>query len=238
MFGVVADAIVSLDRLQKYFLLSESKPTTTTIKLEELNEEDNGEDVKTKEMYKKKGDVVAKIKKGASFRWSNNSNKDAEKKDDASPQGVDGVTAGAGFTLNKCDFEIKRGELVCVVGAVGSGKTAIVSALLGDMVPESSGDEKQDSDEVISIDGTVAYCSQSAWVQSASVKENILFGKLHSERKYHDALDAACMLTDLKLLPDADQTQIGEKGITLSGGQKQRCAIARGVCRCRFRHYG
>ena len=225
-----ADAIVSLDRLQKYFLLSESKPTTTTIKLEELNEEDNGEDVKTKEMYKKKGDVVAKIKKGASFRWSrNNSNKDAEKKDDASPQGVDGVTAGAGFTLNKCDFEIKRGELVCVVGAVGSGKTAIVSALLGDMVPESSGDEKQDSDEVISIDGTVAYCSQSAWVQSASVKENILFGKLHSERKYHDALDAACMLTDLKLLPDADQTQIGEKGITLSGGQKQRCAIARAV---------
>ena len=94
---------------------------------------------------------------------------------------------------------------------------------------ESSGDEKQDSDEVISIDGTVAYCSQSAWVQSASVKENILFGKLHSERKYHDALDAACMLTDLKLLPDADQTQIGEKGITLSGGQKQRCAIARAV---------
>ena len=227
-----ADAIVSLDRLQKYFLLSESKPTTTTIQLEDLNEDKTATTTTTEMKTKKKGDVVAKIKKGASFRWSrNNNNKDAEKKNDASPQGTDsGATAGIGFTLSRCDFEIKRGELICVVGAVGSGKTAIVSALLGDMVPESSGDaEKQDVDEFISIDGTVAYCSQSAWVQSASLKENILFGKPHSENKYHDALDAACMLTDLKLLPDADQTQIGEKGITLSGGQKQRCAIARAV---------
>ena len=127
--------------------------------------------------------------------------------------------------LKKCDFEIKRGELICVVGAVGAGKSAIVSALLGDMVPENV----KDGEEFISINGTVAYCAQSAWVQSSSVKDNILFGKAHSERKYHEALDAACMGTDLELLPDADQTQIGEKGITLSGGQKQRCAIARAV---------
>ena len=229
-----ADAIVSLDRLQKYFLLSESKPTTTMIKLEDLNEGNGVNASTTTPPEKKRGDLVAKIKKGVSFRWSkssknSNSSETVEIEDDASPQGGDGVTAGTGFTLSKCDFEIKRGELVCVVGAVGSGKTAIVSALLGDMVPESSIDEKHNSDKIISINGTVAYCSQSPWVQSASVKENILFGKAYFERKYHDTLDAACMLTDLKLLPDADQTQIGEKGITLSGGQKQRCAIARAV---------
>ena len=70
-------------------------------------------------MYKKKGDVVAKIKKGV-VSMEQQQQQQRCRKDDASPQGVDGVSAGAGFTLNKCDFEIKRGELVCVVGAVGS----------------------------------------------------------------------------------------------------------------------
>ena len=76
--------------LQKYFLLSESKPTTTAIKLEELNEEDNGEDVKTKEMYKKKeGTLLRKSRKARRFDGAaNNSNKDAEKKmTPLSPQG-------------------------------------------------------------------------------------------------------------------------------------------------------
>lgn len=77
--------------------------------------------------------------------------------------------------------------------------------------------------------GSVAYVSQQAWIQNATLQDNILFGK-SLDRKLYDRIIEACSLKpDLEMLPGGDQTEIGEKGINLSGGQKQRVSLARAV---------
>ena len=68
---------------------------------------------------------------------------------------------------------------------------------------------------------------QLAWMQNATVKENILFGKVPNSKFYEQTIDACALRSDLKILPGGDQTEIGEKGINLSGGQKQRVSLAR-----------
>lgn len=77
--------------------------------------------------------------------------------------------------------------------------------------------------------GSVAYVPQQAWMQNATLKNNILFGKIHSSKRYETIVDACALRSDLKILPGGDQTEIGEKGINLSGGQKQRVSLARWV---------
>ena len=73
----------------------------------------------------------------------------------------------------------------------------------------------------------LAYVPQLAWMQNATVKENILFGKVPNSKFYEQTIDACALRSDLKILPGGDQTEIGEKGINLSGGQKQRVSLAR-----------
>ena len=73
----------------------------------------------------------------------------------------------------------------------------------------------------------LAYVPQLAWMQNATVKENILFGKVSNSKFYEQTIAACALRSDLKILPGGDQTEIGEKGINLSGGQKQRVSLAR-----------
>uniref|UniRef100_A0A674BHR1 Canalicular multispecific organic anion transporter 2-like n=1 Tax=Salmo trutta TaxID=8032 RepID=A0A674BHR1_SALTR len=112
------------------------------------------------------------------------------------------------------------GSLLAVVGHVGCGKSSLVSALLGEM-------EKMEGD--ISIRGSVAYVPQQAWIQNATLRDNILFGKAYNEQKYRCCLEACALTQDLEVLPGGDLTEIGEKGINLSGGQRQRVSLARAL---------
>ncbi|KAK1162182.1 canalicular multispecific organic anion transporter 2-like isoform X1 [Acipenser oxyrinchus oxyrinchus] len=123
-------------------------------------------------------------------------------------------------TLHSINLMVPHGSLLAVVGHVGCGKSSLVSALLGEM-------EKLEGE--ISIRGSVAYVSQQAWIQNATLRDNILFGKPYNAEKYSSILEACALLTDLEVLPGGDQTEIGEKGINLSGGQKQRVSIARSL---------
>ena len=75
--------------------------------------------------------------------------------------------------------------------------------------------------------GSIAYVPQQAWMQNATVKDNILFGKVFNKTTYEKVIDACALRSDLTILPGGDQTEIGEKGINLSGGQKQRVSLAR-----------
>ena len=75
--------------------------------------------------------------------------------------------------------------------------------------------------------GSIAYVPQQAWMQNASVKDNVLFGKIQNNKQYEKVIDACALRSDLKILPGGDSTEIGEKGINLSGGQKQRVSLAR-----------
>ena len=79
----------------------------------------------------------------------------------------------------------------------------------------------------LGVFGRIAYCAQSAWIQNASLRENILFGASYDKKRYQETIRRCALRDDLKALADGDRTQIGEKGLTLSGGQKQRVALAR-----------
>uniref|UniRef100_A0A8C8B9T9 Uncharacterized protein n=1 Tax=Otus sunia TaxID=257818 RepID=A0A8C8B9T9_9STRI len=133
-------------------------------------------------------------------------------------QVCDGLGPWAPRTLVTLD--IAPGSLVAVVGAVGSGKSSLVSAMLGEM---------ENIKGHINIQGSLAYVPQQAWIQNATLKDNILFGSELDEARYQQVIKACALLPDLELLPAGDQTEIGEKGINLSGGQKQRVSLARAV---------
>ncbi|OCT61486.1 hypothetical protein XELAEV_18047511mg [Xenopus laevis] len=104
--------------------------------------------------------------------------------------------------------------------SLGCGKSSLLSALLGEM-------EKQNG--YVAMKGSVAYVSQQAWIQNASLKDNILFGRECNESMYKKVIEACALLPDLEILPTGDRTEIGEKGVNLSGGQKQRVSLARAV---------
>lgn len=120
--------------------------------------------------------------------------------------------------LHDIDLSVKTGELVAIVGPVGSGKSSLLSALLGDLrIRSGSVDCIED----------VAYVPQCPWIQNKTVRDNILFTKGFDGKLYDKVLRACCLEKDLEILPGGDLTEIGEKGINLSGGQKQRVSLAR-----------
>ncbi|XP_071039987.1 multidrug resistance-associated protein 1 [Parasteatoda tepidariorum] len=123
-------------------------------------------------------------------------------------------------TLHDIELHIPKGKLVAVIGSVGSGKSSLLSALLGDI---------NTTDGSVDIKGSLAYVPQQAWILNRTVKENILIMKHLVEEKYDKVLDLCCLRPDLEILPAGDNTEIGEKGVNLSGGQKQRVSLARAV---------
>ncbi|KAM3916374.1 multidrug resistance-associated protein 1-like isoform 2-T3 [Leptodactylus fuscus] len=123
-------------------------------------------------------------------------------------------------TLKEINLTIPDGALIAVVGQVGCGKSSLLSALLGEM-------EKKEG--FASVKGGIAYVPQQAWIQNASLKDNIMFGRERKEPLYKRVLEACALLPDLEILPSGDRTEIGEKGVNLSGGQKQRVSLARAV---------
>ncbi|XP_068440085.1 ATP-binding cassette sub-family C member 3 isoform X1 [Clinocottus analis] len=122
--------------------------------------------------------------------------------------------------LHNINVMVPQGSLLAVVGHVGCGKSSLISALLGEM-------EKLEGE--ISIRGSVAYVPQQAWIQNATLRDNILFGRSYDEQKYSCVLEACALTPDLEVLPGGDMTEIGEKGINLSGGQRQRVSLARAL---------
>ncbi|XP_011615233.2 multidrug resistance-associated protein 1 [Takifugu rubripes] len=122
--------------------------------------------------------------------------------------------------LKKLNVCIPEGSLVAVVGPVGSGKSSLLSALLGEM-------DKLEGTVV--VQGLVAFVPQQAWIQNSTFKENIVFGQELRETWYHSVVEACALKPDLEILPAGDQTEIGEKGVNLSGGQKQRVSLARAI---------
>mmetsp|Transcript_18265 Transcript_18265/g.18335 ORF Transcript_18265/g.18335 Transcript_18265/m.18335 type:complete len:1458 (-) Transcript_18265:212-4585(-) len=125
-------------------------------------------------------------------------------------------------TLMDINVEIKQGQLVAVVGSVGSGKTSFMSAILGELHVGKGSIERK---------GTIAYCDQRPWILNATLKDNVTFGTPYEEEKFYRALRVSALEDDIKVLPGGVLTEIGERGINLSGGQKARVALARAVYR-------
>ena len=143
--------------------------------------------------------------------------------------------------LKDISLRVSQGSLVAVVGRVGSGKSSLISAILGEMTKISG---------QLNVDSSVAYVPQQPWMQNETLRNNILFGKdinpvvysrvgiVHTLSSFPNetmhifffqVIDACALKPDLEILGGGDQTEIGEKGINVSGGQKQRISLARAV---------
>ncbi|KAL7279088.1 hypothetical protein ACG7TL_006926 [Trametes sanguinea] len=167
--------------------------------------------------------------KDATFEWEESkaaaeervktAQKNKDKKERAGDMTISAAATGP-FRVKDINMSIARGTLVAVVGAVGSGKSSLLQGLIGEMRIVKGH---------VSFGGRVAYCSQTAWIQNATLRENVLFGQPFDEDRYWKAIENASLLPDLQVLADGDLTEIGEKGINLSGGQKQRVNIARAL---------
>ncbi|KAI8647805.1 multi drug resistance-associated protein MRP [Parasitella parasitica] len=123
-------------------------------------------------------------------------------------------------SLDNINLSIRKAALVAVVGRVGSGKSTLVSSILGDTVKVSG---------QITIRGSIAYVPQQPWIMNATLRDNITFGLRWDPVFYEQVLEACSLKLDMKMLSDGDQTEIGERGINLSGGQKARVSLARAL---------
>ncbi|CDO92972.1 unnamed protein product [Kluyveromyces dobzhanskii CBS 2104] len=127
------------------------------------------------------------------------------------------------------NFSAKKAQLTCIVGRVGSGKSTFLQAILGQLPCVSSDVTSGVKPKLVIRAENLAYCPQQPWIMNASLKDNILFGYKYDEAMYNETIKACQLLPDMKILPDGDQTLVGEKGISLSGGQKARLSLARAV---------
>ncbi|XP_044582517.1 multidrug resistance-associated protein 5-like isoform X6 [Cotesia glomerata] len=139
-------------------------------------------------------------------------------KDDLEKNEIESLMPKRIEILSDINFEVAKSKLIGICGHVGSGKSSLLRAALGQI---------RITNGKISRDGSCAYVSQQAWIQNASLKDNILFGHKFDSHRYYTAIDVCCLQEDIDLLPAADETEIGERGVNLSGGQKQRVALAR-----------
>ncbi|KAF9388063.1 hypothetical protein CPC16_006719 [Podila verticillata] len=168
--------------------------------------------------------------------WTSESAKTPEASADGSVQARTEDTEQ--FILRNISVNFPVGELSIVCGPTGSGKSSLLLAMLGEMdilsgqihLPRRPLDGSRVHDPATGLlkDG-VAYVSQQAWLQNASIKDNILFGSPYEEERYNQVIEVCALKRDLEILEDGDETEIGEKGITLSGGQKQRVSLARAI---------
>ncbi|KAG4395126.1 hypothetical protein AAZX31_20G152000 [Glycine max] len=123
-------------------------------------------------------------------------------------------------TLRNINLKVRPRQKVAVCGEVGSGKSTLLAAILRE-VPNTQG--------TIEVHGKFSYVSQTAWIQTGTIRENILFGAAMDAEKYQETLHRSSLLKDLELFPHGDLTEIGERGVNLSGGQKQRIQLARAL---------
>ncbi|XP_022081211.1 ATP-binding cassette sub-family C member 9-like [Acanthaster planci] len=124
--------------------------------------------------------------------------------------------------LSGINVEIPEGKLTIVIGQVGSGKSSLLSAILGEMTTVSGTVQMKDRNQV-------ALAAQKPWLLNSSLQNNVLFSMPLDEKRYKRVIDACSLKPDIDILPAGDQTEIGEKGINLSGGQKQRVSVARAM---------
>ncbi len=141
---------------------------------------------------------------------------------------------GATPALRDVDLDVPGGQTVAVVGAMGSGKSALVSLLprLYDVTTGSVSIDGADvrSVELESLRRELAVVTDDPFLFSATVHDNIAYARADATREEVVAAAFAAQADGfIARLPDGYETRIGERGLTLSGGQRQRIAIARAI---------
>ncbi|KAM0850578.1 hypothetical protein ACQ4PT_052989 [Festuca glaucescens] len=206
--AAITQATVSLGRLDRYLLDAELADAT----VEHVLDTGIGADR-----------VVVEVRDGM-FAWDMRGKKENEKEEEDGEGEEDESTLEETpvleTVLKGINMEVRRGEIAAVVGTVGSGKSSLLSCIMGEM------------DKVfgkVRVCGSTAYVAQTAWIKNGTIQENILFGQPMDPERYKEVTRSCCLEKDLEMMEFGDQTEIGERGINLSGGQKQRIQLARAV---------
>ncbi|KAJ7869640.1 hypothetical protein B0H13DRAFT_2202440 [Mycena leptocephala] len=209
-------ASVALSRISTFLDEDEVSDDVSTLKTTTALEDDSG---------------LGLVIENGSFKWN-----EVEVKTDPSAATPNPTPNEPQFELRDISVSFPEGKLTCVVGPTASGKTALLLALLGEMTSLPGTHSKPPKSSRVDENGLMHCCSyaaQTAWLQHASIKDNITFGFPFDEERYQSVLDACALRPDLDILTDGDRTEIGVRrvhwGVTLSGGQKARVALARAV---------
>ncbi|XP_060080880.1 ATP-binding cassette sub-family C member 5-like isoform X2 [Ylistrum balloti] len=203
---IYGEAKISMERIKEFLLRKEYTPPNTQVR-------DKNNSIEIQDGF---------------FQWedlTDNSDRNDKKKKKRKKEEKVALNSSCAentttFNLEDIQLNIKKGHVVGICGSVGSGKSSLVSAILGRM-PKLTG--------YLGVSGSVAYAAQQAWIFNGTLRENILFGNAYNSTWFETVIHACGLEPDLALLPNRDMTEIGERGINISGGQKQRLSLARAV---------
>lgn len=189
---------VSMTRIQKFLETSELKSENKCDK--------NGCNLQ--------GDNVLELK-NVTCHWGQNQDRSH---DESMKSTFDRTVA-----LNNVSLALEKKDFLCIVGAVGSGKSALLYALAGELIPSSGNIQRAYE--------SMAYASQEAWIMNGTIRDNILMGKEMDGNFYQEITESTGLVQDFRQLVDGDQTLVGDRGVQLSGGQRARIGLARALYR-------
>eukprot|EP00210_Caulerpa_lentillifera_P000997 g960.t1 len=200
----LSETFVSTKRLDTLFKLSESETTKSS----------KSESIQSGEVVIENGD----------FGWyhtpQNNNKPSSSNSFENSSMQDETRSSEIVKTLSDVSLHIKPGELIGIVGKVGTGKSSLLYALLNEM-------ETLSSLSCLKSSGTIGYCCQVPWILEGTVRENITFGKAFNAELYNQVVASCALEVDFMQFPFGDNTELGERGINISGGQKARISLAR-----------
>ena len=199
----IAEAKVCFDRFKTFLMLPEHEHPQNTENPEDAANADYAIEM---EDFNAAREVVPETKE--------------EKKKDEEKEKMLKDQESTVQVLFNVNLKVKPGELLGVAGPVGSGKSSLISALMGELTKLSG---------VSNVKGRLALVPQQAWIFSGTVRENILFGSKYNQETFDEVIEASALKPDLDNWSNGDQAEVGERGLTLSGGQKQRISLARAL---------
>jgi len=145
--------------------------------------------------------------------------------------------------LSNINLGFRKGQLTCVIGTVGSGKSALLQAIVGELPvfqgsisylqKTDGGVLNNDNTEDVSraVEKSISYASQDPWIMNGTVRENITMGAAFDQDWYDKVINACGLRMDFKIFQHGDLTFVGDRGVQCSGGQRARIGLARAIYR-------
>ncbi|XP_022163687.1 ATP-binding cassette sub-family C member Sur-like [Myzus persicae] len=219
---IIIAAIVSTKRIEEFMSLPEITPNTKHLKAR-LNKNNKHKHTANVSWTKSDMNISNNLIENNISEENDSTKQDMETEICVSIKDASFAWPNSKMSVLTVDnLKIEEGKLTIITGKVGSGKTSMLLALLGEM-------NCLFGDIDFKRGTTVAYVSQRTWLLNASVLENIVFGDKYNKSRFKRVIDACALGPDIDILPDKERTIIGDRGIALSGGQQQRVAIARAL---------